>query len=159
MTDLVTWLRAQLDADERTALAALRYDLPAAWVAEHGGVRTVEPYHRPGHVWDGQTVIVARVLGTVGEFHAEMRNAEHIAVHDPARVLRQVAAMRAIVALHRHDTVTWAMSGEETIGCVICYWGQCDRAGPDDAGWCETLRHLATVYADRDGYQPEWEPE
>ena len=125
MSDLVTWLRAQLDADERIARGA-RAD-----------------YFTP------EVLLQFSAAG----------DAAHVVTHDPARVLRQVAALRAIVALHRHDTVTWAMSGEETIGCVICYWGQCDRAGPDDAGWCETLRHLATVYADRDGYQPEWAPE
>ena len=154
VTDLVAWLRAQLDADERTALAALRYDLPAAWVAEHGGVRTVEPYHRPGHVWDGQTVIVARVLGTVGEFHAEMRNAEHIAVHDPARVLRQVAAMRKIANEHAPRTTSYLDAPDE-LSCRRC--GKADEYPVPYP--CPTLQSLATVYADRDGYQPEWAPE
>ena len=67
-------------------------------------------------------------------------------VYDPARVLAECAAKRAIVEVHEPFQ-------SETRGecCWIC--------GPGGAPWpCETLRALAKVYADHPDYLPEWTP-
>ena len=127
VSDLVTWFRAQMDADEQVALATIgvnvragmrRGESPPRWTVDGSEIRDDSPDRilRVRHTW--------------------AREAEHIAVHDPARVLRQVAAMRAIV-----DACEYTLDYE-------------------DYGWPlarDVLRHLVTIYADRDGYG-EWTP-
>lgn len=84
--DLITWLRAQLDADERVARAAT----PGPWVwlagrvfQEHGDDRIVVP-----------TVNDLAVV--------EPEDLAHIARHDPARVLAEVQAKRRLVSEAEH---------------------------------------------------------
>lgn len=64
--------------------------------------------------------------------------------YDPARVLAQVAAHRAIVELHA--------SGPWDSACSDQVWD----VRPDD---CPTLRALASIYADRAGFDPRWAAE
>jgi hypothetical protein len=61
--------------------------------------------------------------------------------HDPARVLADVKAKRAIVAEH--------VNGEAW--CDFCRGGL-------ESDWCtcRTLRHLASVYADHPDYDATW---
>ena len=115
--EVVDFIRRQLDADERSAMIAAG-PIGYNWQADGGSVFAEHP--------------TDEIVDYAGQA------AEHIAVHDPARVLRQVAAMRAIV-----DACEYTLDYE-------------------DYGWPlarDVLRHLATIYADRDGYQPEWAPE
>ncbi|MFJ9558295.1 DUF6221 family protein [Nocardiopsis sp. NPDC101807] len=60
---------------------------------------------------------------------------DHIARHDPARVLREVAAKRAVLALHQDA-------------------GMGDCAHSSDP--CPTLRALAAPYVDHPDYDPAW---
>lgn len=80
---------------------------------------------------------------------------EHIARHNPARVLAECAAKRRIVELH---------SPVEDQGATVC-----SECGPDEdvrfrveaygRGWpCPTIRTLATVYVDHPDYREEWKP-
>lgn len=89
----------------------------------------------------------------------------------PARVLREVAAKRAIVGLHavHAEPERWGDShsdpalrgqptGRTSYWCAIC---DDDRdyghvGGPQEG--CETLRHVAAVWSDHAGYRPEWKP-
>lgn len=66
------------------------------------------------------------------------RDAVHIAHHDPTAVLAQVAAIRAVVGLHKpHD------GGFDYTTCFLC--------GVADGSWpCTTLLELA------DGFTPGW---
>jgi Family of unknown function (DUF6221) len=68
--------------------------------------------------------------------------------HDPGRVLREVAAKRAI--LDRH--VSAARTSSRSPACREC----------DDelrGAWpCPTIRHLASVYSGHPGYRQEWKP-
>ena len=81
--------------------------------------------------------------------------AGHIARHDPARVLAEVAAKRAI--LDEVFTYEAKIDGE---------WGCCHGPSQIEQGLCRAsrpeeipvLRHLAAVYADREGYRDEWRP-
>lgn len=71
---------------------------------------------------------------------------DHIARHDPARVLAEVAAKRAIVAQHAgtHECPSpndWAL-GKNT-----------DYVTEEE---CWTLRNLAAPYADHPDYNPAW---
>ena len=124
MSDLVTWLRAQLDADERSAMIAA------------GPI---------GHNWqaDGGSVFAEHPTDEIVDYAGQA--AEHIAVHDPARVLRQVAAMRAIV-----DAYERAYHGEQFAETEAQY---ARRVALEEA-----VEALATMYADRDGYREEWRP-
>lgn len=70
---------------------------------------------------------------------------DHIARYDPARVLADCAAKRAIVELHRP-------SDERNRWCDYC-------KGTDHAEYpCETSRILAAVYADHPAYDEAWRP-
>ena len=73
-------------------------------------------------------------------------HAAHIARHDPARVLAECEAKRRIVAAHVTHPVHAVDSGEYVgDGC------SCGYPFP-----CVTLRALASVYADREGFREEW---
>ena len=140
VSDLVAWLRAQMDADERSAMIAAG-PIGYNWQADGGSVFAEHP--------------TDEIVDYAGQA------AEHIAVHDPARVLHQVAAMRKIVDLHR----SWADEPYRHPHAER----YCQTCSDDDISWwtdsgspewpCPTLRLLTTVYADRDGYRPEWAPE
>jgi hypothetical protein len=69
---------------------------------------------------------------------------EHIAAHDPARVLREVAALRVVVDQHtgRH-------------GKYVCHECLQDLSAPNS---CHTLRHLAAIWSDHPEYRAEWRP-
>lgn len=83
MDDLITFLRAQLDEDERIARAAT----PGPW----------EPVpERPGWLTSAEYWSVVDCSGTP----AARENAEHVAEWDPARVLREIEAKRQIIDQH-----------------------------------------------------------
>ena len=77
--------------------------------------------------------------------------ARHINRHDPARVLREVAAKRAILAEHAPQT-----DGPAT-GCGRCDWDHYVIC--DNPRGCATLRALATIWSDHADYRPEWVPD
>lgn len=66
--------------------------------------------------------------------------AQHSARHNPARVLREVEAKRAILA--RHTKEVWDGS---------CF--DCAEPYP-----CPTVRAIAAVYADHADYDEAWRP-
>jgi hypothetical protein len=78
----------------------------------------------------------------------------HIARHHPNRVLREVAAKRAILARHPPDGDRWP-------DCATC---SCEGAlaGSDCIGtvsWpCPTVRDVAAIWSDHPDYRPEWAP-
>ena len=77
---------------------------------------------------------------------------EHIARNDPARVLREVAAKRAILAAHKHR-----FEGHgDAFGCDTCHWDR-DYGMPLGVEWCTTLRALAAVHSDHPDYDPSWD--
>lgn len=141
MTDLVTWLRAQLAAVERAAAAAVEASGEQCWSANgnlYGATQT------------NNTI-------AVGPWGAELDEvAEHMARHDPARVLAEVEAKRRILDLHdgshecstlRRDT-DW--DGNPTEEVDSCTWVA--------EGTCTTVQLLALPYADQEGYREEWRP-
>ena len=84
--------------------------------------------------------------------------AEHVARHDPARVLAEVAAKRAIANLHAEVTGSTAFYGDDietphgSPACPTCgTWGEYAVAWP-----CPTLRILAQPYADHADYEQAW---
>lgn len=95
MDDLIAFIRARLDEDEAAAKSAR----PGPWdyETEVGGFGPVGCVMMPlGNHKGTRTGLTAFTpLGT-----QDAATAAHIARHDPARVLREVAAKRAILALH-----------------------------------------------------------
>ena len=134
MDDLVQWLRAQLDEDERIARAAQRQRGGGEWVAraDASGIVAVE----------GLPVRAGEPIPVV--LHPdEDETAEHIAEHDPARVLREIDAKRQIIEQHER----YAAERRRMMGG----WDPQSDDSP-------ILAALATVYADRPGYREEWRP-
>jgi uncharacterized protein DUF6221 len=128
---LVTWLRVQLDEDERVANSATS-----------GPWTNADPMASDG-------VFAAAVDGFVADCLYErmgpfaIHNATHVARHDPTRVLAEVEAKRRI--LDEHDTAGWKVGDR----VHDCQWA--------DGTWpCATVRLLALPYADRDGWREEW---
>jgi hypothetical protein len=71
-------------------------------------------------------------------------------VQNPDRVLREVAAGRAILAVHAQLN--------DSIWCQTCDPGA-DPFGDSDAWYpCRTLRAVAAVWSDHADYRAEWAP-
>jgi hypothetical protein len=84
--------------------------------------------------------------------------AEHIAHHDPAAVLADIAAKRAILDLHSPFTHPY-----DGLVCDYCNSLCHSRSGlmcdsPDAPYPCDTVRLLASAYRHHPDFLPEWEP-
>lgn len=133
--DLVSFLRARLDEDEAAAKACYYADWEAG---SEGDVVPVRP--------EGNSYVAVGPWGG-GMDDADVR---HIARHDPARVLRDVEARRAVLAEHKPDT-----DGH----CWVCLTTR-DRWKEDwplDKWPCRTIRTVAAVYSDHADYRQEWD--
>jgi hypothetical protein len=132
MDDLVQWLRAQLDEDERIARAAQRQHGGGEWAAraDASGIVAVE----------GLPVRADEPIPVV--LHPdEDETSVHVAEHDPARVLREIDAKRKLLRQYEHlkyDVMPDDMSGVLTLEAI--------------------LRAHAAVYNARPGYCEEWRP-
>jgi Family of unknown function (DUF6221) len=130
--DITAFLGARLDEDERAAKAACLQRRSLAWSVDP------EEWAAGVGVKDGEGKSVAVAHGTY--------RAEHIARHDPARVLADVAAKRAIVALHDDEGGAHECVGHDSA------WGTVTDYERD----CRTLRLLAAPYADHPDFDPAW---
>jgi hypothetical protein len=141
VSDLVEFLRAALDEDEQVARVAAhggrwRYetgDSVGAWTLydEHWNIASMTTYDTESYnyaermpVFRPPTYIDPDAIGG------------HIARHDPARVLADVAAKRAILELHADGT-------EPVPGLGISHNGR-------------VVRLLAQPFAGRPGWREEW---
>ncbi|MFI6485188.1 DUF6221 family protein [Nonomuraea sp. NPDC050663] len=127
MSDLVGFLRDQLDEEERDAGLAMAALLPARMLT--GGEQV--------------TVPVERVLRQLPK-----ELAQHIARHDPPAVLADVASRRQILADHRM-TQAEAVTEDDSL-----FWEECRECGGE---WpCRTVRRLAARYERLPGFKDEW---
>lgn len=158
MDALLQFLRARLDEDEEIARAATWDEHSGVWTARPPQARH-ERYTVVDYLDDGVVVVTPENADTEGV-------GEHIARHDPARILREVTAKRGTIELHGlvYRNVTWLEGGAETTAelpvcghCVPRHSAYRDR---DDVpeGPCTTLRLLAYAYADHPDYRPRWDP-
>lgn len=147
---IVEFLTERLAEDEQVAQAASGrrwgHDGYGGWHVPFGSsrctvVRDMSPF---SHEQDNH------VCGS-----ALAPDAEHIARHDPARVLAEVAAKRRMVdQTFRYEAT---IDGE---------WGCCHSADEIARGECPAtpvdgigmLRLLAVVYADHADYRSDWAP-
>jgi len=82
---------------------------------------------------------------------------EHIARHDPARVLREVAAKRAIAADHAAGHAPNIGPHKGRPCCRSC--GALDDDPYLAEPWpCDTIRALAAMWSDHGDYRAEWAP-
>lgn len=130
MSDLMTFLRARLDEDERVAKDASCQH----WVTNSE--------HNVYEVESNNPVAIDPWSGDLGA------DGVHIARHDPARVLAEVEAKRQIIAeFERRES--WlnmrTLVGEARDLAVAMR----DALSP-------VLRLLTLPYADHPEYQPEW---
>lgn len=124
MTTLLEFIEARLAEDEQTARAAIaEVEQGASWLAI------------TDDVWKRAVFDADRI-------------ADHIARHDPARVLREVQAKLAALALH---------SPHHHGACPTC-WRVTARSSTREDFPCPTLRLLAAPYADHSDYRSEWSP-
>lgn len=151
MTDLVTWLRAQLDREEGDAnlIPGGGYQ-PARWTAHRvpdGDWAEIRQHDLPV----GAAVDEGEEISTAGLMTWGRNEDLHVARWNPARVVAEVAAKRAI--LDEHATVT---EGREEY-CRTC---DADR-GYAPTGFpmpCPTVRLLALPYASNPGFDEAWRP-
>ncbi len=102
MDELVEWLRAQLDEDERIARSAT----PGPWVANK------HEYGAEVYTESGEGVALDHDAGGVG-----WGDADFIAANDPARVLREIDAKRRIIGrINSHSAV---MGWDEVHGDLL----------------------------------------
>ena len=163
MSDLVTWLRVQLDEDERVAREASG----DAWVT---GTSAGYKYSRPGDVYAiGPGKGAARIaVGTAcGPDITAEQSSEHIARHHPARVLAEVEAKRHIIDAylppgkdpHPGLPCTHDIEGDpdgrhyypDEDGCMRHILASRDRFHGD-----YLLRLLAAPFKHRPGWRDEW---
>ncbi|WEO98994.1 DUF6221 family protein [Streptomyces sp. FXJ1.172] len=131
-TALEAFLRARFEEEERVARDAIT--------------------GAPGAVWGVMADEIEQVLTSqdrgvthtpLVQFGADdpVRMLNHVARHDPARVLRELEAKRALLGEHR----TWDD-------------GRCRTCREGSRSPCTTLRLLAVPFAGHPGYEDLWRP-
>jgi hypothetical protein len=155
MKTIVEFLEARIAEDEAVAQAAIG----SAAFSRQTGHWIAEDVHGP----HGTTPLVFAVTDSgkrtqVANFEAAWERDErraHVARHDPARVLAECAAKRALIdaAFDTAETVDGEWGCVHGAGEIRA--GKCAREVPDEL---PELRILAAVYADHEDYQPEWVP-
>lgn len=136
--DIREFLLARIAEDEAAAAKPLT-DLPVTRVYHPHTIEGV-----PGH--PGATVETTA--------HYQMKAQPVTATYnaDPARVLRECAAKRTILATHRPILDPYGDPKGAT--CTMCA-----DSGSNAQGFpCSTVRALAAVYSDHPDYQEEWKP-
>lgn len=135
MDDLVQFLRARLDEDEREARAAMWDEQSDVWTARPPQAR-YEQYIVADYCDDGVVVVTPENADPDGV-------GRHIARHDPARVLVEVNAKRR--ALDHYQAVRTHAKGSEP---YILAEGAVRKQ----------IQIMALPYADHPDYQETWKP-
>jgi hypothetical protein len=166
MSDLPEFLVTQYDEEEALARATTPVPVPGRWIATHhvnapstDGVALVQGLH-PRDVGspdpDSRFVTGSPMIATAAPWEKHgSANMRHIAYHDPARVLADVAAKRERLRIWQRsvaDTEAARMTSTQSEEAARRY----ERArGFRDAAERAVLLD-ARGYADRAGYKPTW---
>lgn len=129
MDDLVRWLDKQLDEDERLARAATRGPWVQSGIGDYGW--TVD-FGRPGSGVE------------TADTDQGLADADFIAAHNPARVLREIDAQRATISDYEE-----AVQKRDALPPASLAYRQWDSRA---YGLLLALRHAAAVYVGRPGY-------
>jgi Family of unknown function (DUF6221) len=142
---LAGFLAARLDEDEGAARSAGA----GTWSAAGGDLYDgTDPHTRNaiGETWEWER--------DYGEWPAA---AAHIARHDPARVLREIEAKRAILAAY---VAAKAAAPSADHRKPMSYWYELEegiKVGIAD-GLEIAVKHDAAVWSDHPDYRAEWKP-
>ena len=131
--DLTEFLSARLDEDEAVAKAAGGSGPDGQWARHEDEVGTGY-----GHLYDVGGDVVVYDEGAPGDLEFD-----HIARHDPARVLREVAAKRAVIEVYEAAAASDDPKVDYSIGMATMRM---------------VLRSYATVWSGHPDYRPEWKP-
>jgi hypothetical protein len=164
-------VKARLDEDEAAARQAPGENWRAFAESDVAGASVYDEQWvllYPQH-YDHDKPLTSEPGATGPQYIEQSRDelAAHIARHDPARALREVAAGRAILAEHyiltcddrnpdyeEFSVVPWGTKGDQSSGCVTChYYGM---GGVKGYGTCRTMRALAATWSDHPDYRQEW---
>lgn len=139
MDELITWLRQQLDNDERMARAAVAdYDGEGSWC--------IEPPD-PDESWARPRLFWLAVTNSVDPETMPPGMAEHIARWDPDRVLAAVEAKRRVLD-----------EFEKALGRRKQYPADQANAGAL-LMMVRIVKLLAQSYAGQEGWREEWRAE
>ena len=149
MDDLIAFLRARLDEDEQAALS---------W-PEGGRQWQTVGGRKLSYRNDSSEMVTAIDVSNASSLWNEQIYVkydlddapEHIARHDPARVLAEVEAKRRILELHSYAT-GHSCSVTDGTGYHLNY-GEVDGQSA-----CTTLRLLASIYDGHLEYCDTWRP-
>jgi hypothetical protein len=128
--DLIDWLRRMIDEDERAARATV----PGPWRVSGLDVHA-------------EDLVVMENFDEPGPWLRALP--EHIARHDPARVLREVEARRRLI-----DQYEAMRAGAEAAAGTILAGAAKVRLGAYEMA----VKIMAMPYSDRPGYREEWRP-
>lgn len=134
MDDLVQFLRDRLDEDETVARTA--------GGQEADGLRWLDHGSGSGVVSDDAGMVVTYRTGA-GDPHAA-----DIALHDPARTLREVEAKRGLLKRYEEPETSAALS--DSVNTFT--------AGVERTVLLEVFRHLTLPYADHPDHREDWRP-
>jgi hypothetical protein len=140
---IVEFLLARLQEDDDTARAATA----GPWHDDGGCVSNADY-----QITDYGAYTQANGEPEEWEERQQRADSAHIARHDPARVLREVAAKRRIMERH-------SLSGA-TKFTAYCAGGHYDSDGFPEVELedCPELRDLAAIYSAHPSYREEWKP-
>lgn len=144
MKDLAAFLLARYDEREELARDASRRRGPV-WAVKD------EPVRRWGE--DPQDVIIlarGKPIIKAYEDNGGILVAEHIAAHDPASVLADLASKRAIVAMHTQIDYLppWGEPDGDELPCL---------GGGFSDGYWTALVHLTAPFREHPEYDLRWE--
>jgi hypothetical protein len=140
--NLSEFLRARLDEDDLIARAACWDEQSDVWTARPPRAR-YERYTVVDYLDDGVVVVTPENADPDGV-------GQHIARHDPARILAEVGAKRKLVAAYESAVTAYGAAERGTTVSDLM------------TGSVNSLRFalqlLALSYADRPGFKEEWRP-
>jgi hypothetical protein len=156
MSDIAAFLGARLNEDEATAKATEHEDGPYTLSWTRGGGRRLtfdngrhEDYEAV-YAGNWERILIARDSVRGGPL------ATHIALHDPARALREAEVWRKV--LGEHHPTDWTAYGDRM--CSRCVWDMDELADPDAVIWipwpCPTIRAVAAIWSDNPDYDEAW---
>lgn len=136
---LVAFLHARLDEREEAAVAA--GGTGESWQAWGTGIYSVASA-------DDDVPPLVTTGPEVGGSDEDAARAAHIALHDPAQVLREVGATRSLLRQY-----TAPGTDEKATDALNRFMASTQRTAVEMA-----VRHLAQAHAGHPDYQPEWRP-
>jgi len=149
---IVEFLTARLDEDEAVAREAAADSFGGPGEPKWKAYRVDQ---EGMSIWSADTKLAA--------YEYEVPVTRHVSRFDPARVLADITAKRAIVAIHQPEQGpdTWYWLQRRCKGCGSTWHKWLPDRPPTEIGperGCPTLRALASVYADHPDYREEWKP-